>query len=325
MIDRRGLLAAALLAAMAPIAAHAQSRQPHWPEYMTLGTGSSGGTYHAYGQALARLLTRELDLQVLTRPTEGPAENIKLLEAGEIQLGLVTLGVAQQGWNGSGAWTNGRQLRAMRALFPMYDTPFQFIVRQDSSVSSIGDLGGKRIGVGPAGGTGGIYTPLILKSLKIEAALGNGTWSDLAQQLADGRIEALVAAGGVPMPEVLELDRKGRIRSLGLAPADTTALRLAIPELSASTIGAGTYPSLRRHYQTIGLYNFAVGSEKLPDDLAYAILAAVFDNHDELMQAHPAAAETGPANFTRNTVLPFHGGAAKWFNQKASTGVVRGD
>ena len=36
------------------------------------------------------------------RPTEGPAENIKMIEAGEAQVGFVTMGVAQQGWNGTG-------------------------------------------------------------------------------------------------------------------------------------------------------------------------------------------------------------------------------
>jgi hypothetical protein len=33
------------------------------------------------------------------------------LENGEIQLGFVTLGVAQQGWNGTGEWTNGTKYR----------------------------------------------------------------------------------------------------------------------------------------------------------------------------------------------------------------------
>ena len=49
-----------------------------------IGTASAGGTYHAYGAGLARILTRELDIPVIMRPTEGPAENIWLLESGEI-------------------------------------------------------------------------------------------------------------------------------------------------------------------------------------------------------------------------------------------------
>lgn len=321
----RILLAALLMLTVVSDPLQAEGRQSDWPEYLTIGTGSPGGTYHVYGQGLARLLTRDLGLQVLTRPTEGPTENIKLIETGEIQLAFVTLGVAQQAWNATAEWTGGRQLRAMRAMFPMYDTPFQFLVRTDSGALAITDLAGKRIGIGPQGGTGGIYTPLILKALKVEAVYVPGSWSELATQLAAGKLDALIAVGGVPLPEVADLDQRGAIRSLSLAPSQTVALRLAIPELASSTIAAGSYPSLRRHYQTIGVYNFAVAHNKLPDDLVYAILEAVFNANDEMMQAHPAAAETVPSNFTRNAILPFHGGAARWFSNKAVTGVVRGD
>jgi hypothetical protein len=36
--------------------------------------------------------------------TGGPAENIELLEKGEARLGFVTMGIALQAWNGTGAW-----------------------------------------------------------------------------------------------------------------------------------------------------------------------------------------------------------------------------
>ena len=98
-----------------------------------------------------------------------------------------------------------------------------------------------------------------------------------------------------------------------------------MPELGASVVPAGAYPSLTRHYQTVGLYNFAVAHRTLPDDLVYAIAEAVFANHDEMMQAHQGAADTVPSNFTRNTLLPFHDGAARWYHNKSTSGVVHGD
>jgi TRAP-type uncharacterized transport system substrate-binding protein len=87
----------------------------------------------------------------------------------------------------------------------------------------------------------------------------------------------------------------------------------------------GTYPSLTRQYQTVGLYNFAVAHGALPDDLVYAITEVVFTNHDEMMQIHHAAADTIPRNFTRNAILPFHGGAARWYRNKSASGVILGD
>jgi uncharacterized protein len=300
-------------------------REPHWPETITIGTASRGGTYFAYGEGLARLLTRELRTTVWARPTEGPAENIKLLEAGEIQLGFVTLGIAQQAWNGAGEWTGGKGSRAMRAIFPMYDTPFQFMVLRESGIMSVAELAGKRVGIGPAGGTTAAYVPEFFKLLKVDARLETGVWADLAAKVREGSLDGLAVGAGVPFPSFAELEASAKVRYLPLMPAQIVALRLAMPELGASLVAAGTYPSLLRHYQTVGLFNFAVADVKLPDDLVYAIVEAVFAYHDEMMGVHPAAAETVPANFTRNTFLPFHDGAAEWYHRKASSGVVRGD
>jgi TRAP transporter TAXI family solute receptor len=264
-------------------------------------------------------------MPVFTRPTEGPTENIKLLEAGEIQLAFVTLGVAQQAWNGAGEWTGGKQFRAMRAIFPMYDTPFQFMVLQDSGILSVADLTDKRVGIGPQGGTTGIYMPQFFKILKANPTIRTGSWSDLAAAMQARTLDALAVGAGVPFPEFAELEKRNKVRYLALTSNQVVALRLAIPELGLSVVPAGSYPSLTRHYQTVGLYNFAVAHRALPDDLVYAIAEAVFANYDEMMQNHSAAADTVPANFTRNTILPFHDGAARWYYNNSASGVVRGD
>jgi uncharacterized protein len=303
----------------------ASAVEPHWPSSLTIGTASPGGTYYAYGEGLARILTRALDIPVTARSSEGPAQNILLLEAGEIQIGFVTLGVALQGWNGSAPWAGGKQLRAMRALFPMYDTPFQFMVREESGIRTVRELNGKRIGIGPQGGTSGAYVPEFFKVLKVDASLAHGEWAELANQVQAGALDALAVAAGVPFPSFNDLERKGKVRYLPLTPQQILDLRLAMPELGASVVGAGTYPSLRSNYETVGLYNFAVAHRDVPVDLVSAILEAVFANHDELVEIHSAAAETVPANFTRNTFLPFHDGASRWYQNKGTIGVVRGD
>jgi uncharacterized protein len=321
-ITVRLVIATAALLASATVAV---CREPYWPETLTIGTASPGGTYFAYGEGLARLLTRELKTTVWARPTGGPSDNIQLLEAGEIQIGFVTLGIAQQAWNGTGEWASSGKRQAMRVIFPMYDTPFQFMALRNSGLLSVTDLSGKRVGIGPVGGTTAVYMPEFFKQLKINANLETGTWADLADKIQGGSLDALAVGAGVPFPAFGQLEAKNKVQYIPLTPPQIVALRLAMPELGASVVAAGSYPSLMRHYQTVGLFNFAVADQKLPDDLVYAILDAVFTYHDEMMNAHPAAAETVPSNFSRNSFLPFHGGAAEWYNRKSSTGVVRGD
>src|SRR5580704_16637814 len=89
----------------------------NWPTSVTLASASPGGVYIVYGDALAKILTEKLNIPVNALPTQGPVHNIKLLETNGAQLGLTTMGVALQGWNGTGDWTEGKRFRTMRALF----------------------------------------------------------------------------------------------------------------------------------------------------------------------------------------------------------------
>jgi len=314
----RGVAAAA--AVMLALLSPAQAGEPHWPDHLTIGTASPGGTYHVYGAGLAQILTRELGLPVAMRPTEGPAENIALLEAGEVQVGFVTVGVALQAWNATGAWTGKKPARSFRAIFPMYDTPFQFLALQETNIRSIADMAGKRIGIGPRGGTSAAYFPEVFNALKIPANFVFGDWAELASQVYTRAIDALAVAAGVPFPSFIELEFKDKVRYIALSAEQLAVLRLAMPELTPSRVPAGTYPSLLRHYQTRGLYNFAVAHADLPNDLVYQIVRVVFEKHEEMMEVHAAAAATVPANLDRNTFMPLHPGAIRYYRQIGRAG-----
>jgi TRAP transporter TAXI family solute receptor len=314
------LAAAGALGALALTMAPGRAAEPHWPDHLTIGTASPGGTYHVYGEGLAKILTRALDLPVIMRATEGPTENIELLEAGEAKMGFVTIGIALQAWNASGVWAGKTPARSMRAMFPMYDTPFQLLVLQDSNIRALADMAGKRIGVGPRGGTSATYFPAFFNTLKVPATFVFGDWAELAGQVHARTIDVLAAGAGVPFPAFIELEAKNKVRYVALGPENMTALRLAMPELTPSRVPAGTYPSLLRHYQTLGLYNFAVAHADLPSDLVYNIVRVVFEKHEEMMEVHAAAAATVPANMERNTFLPLHPGAIRYYRQVGRAG-----
>ena len=112
-MQRIGLrLICAVTMAAGALAGPAESGEPYWPDQLTIATASPGGTYYVYGEGLAKMLTRALELPVTMRPTEGPAQNIELLEAGETKLAFVTTGIALHAWNASGAWTGRKAARA---------------------------------------------------------------------------------------------------------------------------------------------------------------------------------------------------------------------
>jgi uncharacterized protein len=320
-LSRRGLLSATLLAggaalALRPGPARAQAK-PGWPRALTLGTASAGGTFAVYGQVWATLVGEKIGLTISTQQTQGPNQNIILLEGGDLELGMTTMGVALQAWEGKGDWTQGRQYRSIRALFPMYDTAFHFVALRRSGIASVAQLAGKRVGVGPRAGTPGTYFPLMFQELGLQGVtIANGQAADMASQLADGLIDCFAFAAGLPFPAYAELEATNEVTFFSFAPEEIERLKAALPELSDALIPAGTYKGVAADQPTLGVFNFAICRRDLPEDLAYAIVEAVHAGHDELVRGHAAARETLPENVSRNGFLPFHPGAARYYREK---------
>jgi len=241
--------------------------------------------------------------------------NVRLIESDGAQLGLITMGVGFQGWTGTGDWTSGKRFQAMRALFPMYDTAFQFVVLRRSGISKVQMLDKLDIGVGPRAGTGGTYVPEVLTALGLSARIGYGSIEDMTKDLSSGTYNALVLGLGAPIPAVKKLEATEPLNFISLSGPEIDIVRKAIPELTPSTIGAGVYSSLDKDYTTVGVYNFAVGRADLPDDLVYNLVKAVYDNQPRLVSSTDSAKETVPQNVLKDAFLPLHPGAVRYYRE----------
>jgi len=308
---------AALALAFATSAALAQPKpNPAWPKTLTLGTASVGGTYFVYGQVWASLVNEKLGTTISTQQTQGPNQNIILTDARQIDLGMTTMGVALQAWNGTGDWTKGKKYANIRATFPMYDTPFHFIALEKSGIKTVKDLAGKKSGIGPRAGTCGTYFPMMFKTLGIDTTIRNGQGSDMAANLQDGLIDAFPFCAGVPIAAFSELETTNKVRFFTYTDDEIKKLKAAMPELSDSVIPKGTYKQQTEDHKTVGVFNFGIAHKDLPDDLVYAITKAVLENNPQMVKGHAAAKETVTQNWSRNTFLPFHPGAVRYYKEK---------
>lgn len=305
---RRGLIAAAITLTAATALAQ--------PKTMTLGTASVGGTYFVYGGVVAKILTDKTGIQVSTQQTQGPNQNVILVEDGKIELGMTTMGIALQAWTGTGDWTKGKKYEAIRALFPMYDTPLQCVALKKSGITSFKQLDGKTVGVGPKAGTPGTYFPLIFNALGMKATIRNGQGADMGSQLGDGILDAFCFGAGLPIPIFSQLDAEKEVVFFTWTDAERDAIRKKMPEFSDTVIPKGTYKSMAADQKTIGLYNFAIANKSMSDDVAYLVTKTILENNAAMVQGHAAASETIAANAKANTFLPFHPGAVRYYKEK---------
>lgn len=309
----RGLWAAAIAFVATTTAATTAVAQP---AAMTLGTGSVGGTYLVYGGVLADLLADKAGIQVTSRQTQGPNQNVILVDEKKMDLGMTTMGVALQAVQGSAAWTKGKKYENIRALFPMYDTPMQCVALKKSGITGFRQLDGKTIGTGPKAGTAGTYFPLIFDALGMKAMMRNGQSGDMGIQLSDGILDAFCFGAGTPVPIFSQLDTEKDVVFFTWTDADIAEIRGKLVEFSESVIPKGTYRQQAASQKTVGLYNFAFAHKDLPDNTAYTITKTVLENSARLVKGHPAARETVAANAARNLFLPFHPGAVRYYMEK---------
>lgn len=314
----RWLVMAIVAFAVAGTTASAQDRSG-WPRTLTIGTASVGGVYFVDGNGLASFIGESLGIRASGEITGGPTQNATLVQMKEHQIGLVTMGPMYEAWTGQSELAPGLPHTDVRALFPMYETPLHGIALRRSNIQSVADLQGKRVSVGPAGGTAGTYWPRFFETLGVTTRTSYSGASDAASQLKDGLIDAFTFAAGVPIGAFSQLAAETDVRTFGFSPEEHAKILENFPEVAAYTIPAGTYSGQTQDDATVAMWNFAIAHRDMPESLAYEITKLVLENNDRMLQIHAAARATLPENWVNNGFLPFHPGAVRYFEEQGIT------
>ncbi len=311
---------AAVTAVSAIIAGSAVAQdRSGWPSDLTVGTASQGGTYFVYGNGLAGFIGESLGINASGEVTGGPVQNVTLVQFEDHDIGLVTMGPMYEAWVGESELAPGVEHTDVRALFPMYQTPFQVIVLAGSGITSVSDLDGRRVSVGPAGGTPGTYWPRFMETLGVNANVSFAGAADAASQLKDGLIDAFAFAAGVPISAFSQLAAEANVVMFGFNEEEHATILENHPSVSALTIPAGTYAGHDYDQTTVAMWNFAVAHANMPESLAYEITKLAMENNERMVQIHSAAVETLPEHWDKNSFLPYHPGAVRYFEEAGIT------
>ncbi|SHM30058.1 TAXI family TRAP transporter solute-binding subunit [Vreelandella subglaciescola] len=307
---------ALLLAGSALLAAaSAQADKSDWPENFTVGTASQGGTYYVYGSGWANFIADELDISGGGEVTGGPTQNLALVHNGNAAFGLTTMGPASDAINGKSPLAPGVKMDNVCAMFPMYETPFSITTLADSGIESISDIpDGARIGFGPAASTSDTYFPEILKTLGVEFDRRNGGWTDLGSQLQDGLLDVIAFAAGIPIPAVSQLEVQTDVNIIEFNEDEIKTVLENFP-VAEFMIPASTYSTLDEDSRVVSMWNFSIAGCDLPEDFVYEVTKRTMENNDRMRSIHRSAETTIPENISHNTVLPFHPGAARWYEE----------
>lgn len=274
-----------------------------------------GSAFLPYARGLAAYLSSS-GIVTDVRQTAGSIENIKRLRLDPHALAPVFMGSAFEAYTGTGAWTEGVRFSGLRALFPMYETSFQWAALRSSELRGLQDLTGKRVGVGPAGGPAALYFAGLSDALHLAAVAVNGQPAALVAALVAGRIDALWQGAPPPIPALAEVLRQAPAMVFGLTEAEQSAMLSRFPFLTQTRVSSGTYKGQTAILRAVGAWNFVLVDKAFPEADAYRITRAVLSASDPRKDIDPTAAGTRADRAPANTFLPFHPGAIRYYRER---------
>jgi TRAP transporter TAXI family solute receptor len=264
---------------------------------VSLGTATPGGGFPAYGQAFADTVNEvEPTLEVRPQNTKGSTENVPLLEAGGLDLGLVQGEVALEAFNGI-----GRPKADLRILSAMYATPGMFVVRADSPCRSIDDLKGNPVAFGARGSGLVILARYVLDGLGLDRdrdfeAIFLDRAGDGPDMVLSGKAAALWG-GGAGWPGFTAV-AKGPAGARFIVPdaAGIQRIQARHPFLKTLTVPSGAFPGQTAPIDSVGSWSFVLVRPTLPDEVAYKLARAIHQGEAALARRLPQASETTAAN-----------------------------
>jgi TRAP transporter TAXI family solute receptor len=296
------------LVAFSPAPAFSQEIAP-----VTLMTAGDGSAFLPYGQGVAAYLASG-GIKVDVRKSAGSNENLSAVDASPTTVGTAFMASAYDAIHGAG-WAAGHKHENLRALFPMYETSFQVAALRKSAISSLADLEGKKVGVGPAKGPAEVFFQAAAEIAHVKPIIVSGDPAELARLVTTGEIDALWQGAVVPVPSLSAVANQADAVVFGLSDKEVAAMLEKFPQLSATTIPPGTYKGQTAEISSISAWNFVVANKELPIEMAYAITKAILSAADPKSQIYPTAAGSVARNATKNRIMPFHPGAMRFYTE----------
>lgn len=287
-------------------------------QFVTVLTGGQSGVYYPLGVALAQIMGESIDgARVTAQVTKASAENMNLLQAGRGEVAFALGDTVLDAWNGREEAGFKQPLENLRGFSATYNNVIQIVANADSGIKTLADLKGKRVSVGAAkSGT----------ELNARAVFGAAglSYDDL------GRVEYMPFGESVELIKNRQLDATFQSAGLGVAsirdlassvkiniipvPEDVIA-RIDSPVYIPTTIPAGTYTGQDEDVPSVAIPNFLITHAQVPDDLAYAMVKAMYDHLDELYATHNATRDIKLENAVQGMPVPLHPGVARYYRE----------
>ena len=291
-------------------------------ERVVFSGGPAGGTFQVVANAMQvyKPFKASEDFRVRAQSSAGSVENLRKVNSGKAQMGVVYSGHVYLGKNGQ-MKNDPKQYEDVLAVAWLYGAPAQLVVRKDSGIKSTKDLVGKKVGVGNAGSGAFANCELFFTHLgiwdKIERnAMG---YNDAAQAFGNKQLDAFWLFTAFPSGAVIMAAQTNDIELIDLGKdAKDSGFFEQYPYFSEISVPADTYKGVG--YESPSFQDSAlwVANSKVTDDTVYKMLSMLYTDEglahmkEQKKTFKHMSLDTG----AEGVVTPWHPGAIKFWTEK---------
>ena len=212
-------------------------------EFISIGTGGTGGIYYPYGGGVAEIWNRYAPgVRAVAEVTGASVENVKLAHKGETVIGEVMGDVAVAGLKGLSKFKGKKHDILSMAI--MYPNLLQVVTLKKHGITNIEQIKGKNISSGSPGSGTNFMAETVFKALGIPLDSYKDSrlsFTESSNALRDGTIEVGVWSVGPGTSSILDLATTHDIHIINFTPEQQKKILAANKEYSAVDLAGGVY------------------------------------------------------------------------------------
>ena len=283
---------------------------------LRIGTAGEGGNYNSLGKALSQTLQKEpYKVNVEVKTTAGSAANIRLLSEDYLELAIAQSDVIDEMYAGT---LDTQAMKGYSAIAALYPEPVQIVVRADSGIDSVSALAGKKVSVGEADSGTQKNAAQILQAYGLASnmlTVQNMTYAEASKALSDGNIDAMFCTAGAPAQVITDLSETTPVNLIPIEGQQGDLLTGAYGFYTKAVIPAGTYKGQDSDVATLAVMSVLLASDKIPAEKVYTITSALYKEKEALNAAVPVELGLAEQKAAESVTIPFHPGAAQYYQE----------
>ncbi|PCJ71842.1 MAG: C4-dicarboxylate ABC transporter substrate-binding protein [Rhodobiaceae bacterium] len=291
--------------------------------FVTVGTGGVTGVYYPTGGAICRLVNKERKVHGIrcsVESTGGSLFNVNAIRQGDLDMGVAQSDWQYHAYNGTSKFSEVGPFPELRSLFSLHPEPFTVVARADAGIQSFEDLRGKRVNIGNPGSGQRATMEVVMEALGWSVndfSLASELKSaEQSMALCDNKIDAIVFTVGHPSGSIQEATTTCDTVLVNVTGEAVDALIADNSFYGPATIPGGMYNGNPDDVSTFGVAATFVSSTAMPDEIAYQMVRAVFENFDDFKRLHPAFAVLTKEGMVHNALsAPLHAGAERYYRE----------